>query len=43
MRRIDDPFLVGGYALRYPGDPNAPDSETIQCRCALETRIMIIQ
>lgn len=25
--------------LRYPGDPDAPGSETIQCRCAILTRI----
>ncbi len=25
--------------LRYPGDPEAPGSETIQCRCAILTRI----
>ena len=26
-------------SLRYPGDPEAPAVETIQCRCALQTRI----
>lgn len=25
--------------IAYPGDPDAPASETIQCRCALTTRI----
>lgn len=25
--------------IKYPGDPDAPASETIQCRCALTTRI----
>ncbi len=25
--------------LKYPGDPDAPGSETIQCRCAILTRI----
>lgn len=27
--------------LRYPGDPDAPGVETIQCRCALQTRIRL--
>lgn len=30
---MDATFTVGGYSLRFPGDPNAPASETIQCRC----------
>jgi hypothetical protein len=25
--------------LRYPGDPDAPASETVQCRCVIATRI----
>lgn len=25
--------------IKYPGDPDAPASETVQCRCALLTRI----
>jgi hypothetical protein len=29
-----------GATLRFPGDPLAPGSETIQCRCALATRIL---
>ena len=28
-----------GSGLQYPGDPNAPGAETIQCRCVMTTRI----
>lgn len=36
---IGQPFISGkGYMLLYPGDPNAPAEESIQCRCAVTTR-----
>jgi len=32
-------FTVGGFALKYPKDPNAPFSETANCRCGVEYSI----
>lgn len=35
-----EPFRSGdGNTLRFPGDPNAPGSDTIQCRCVLDRTI----
>lgn len=30
---MDAKFVVGGYEMNYPGDPNAPPETTINCRC----------
>lgn len=30
---MDEPFIVGGARLMYPGDPNGPAEEVINCRC----------
>ena len=30
---LDASFVVGGAALRFPGDPNGPGREVINCRC----------
>lgn len=39
-RPLGVPFTSGnGYSLQYPGDPGAPASETIHCRCVVTTRI----
>lgn len=32
---ISEPFTVGGYPLKFPGDPSGPAGETIQCRCTV--------
>ena len=40
VRGINSAFISGdGNPLRYPGDPDAPGSETVQCRCSVTTRI----
>lgn len=37
---VDELFeSVSGARLRYPRDPNAPASETVQCRCVLTTSL----
>ena len=30
---LDQPFIVGGFPLMFPGDPSGPPQEVIQCRC----------
>lgn len=32
---IGQPFTVGGFELRFPGDPSGPPQEVIQCRCTM--------
>lgn len=32
---IDQPFLVGGEELDYPGDPGGSDDEVCNCRCTI--------
>ncbi|HEX5031827.1 MAG TPA: phage minor head protein [Candidatus Eisenbacteria bacterium] len=31
--KLDSPFQVGEARLSYPGDPEGPDGEVINCRC----------
>lgn len=32
---VGTPFQVGGHELRFPGDPEGPAQEVIQCRCTM--------
>jgi hypothetical protein len=38
-RAWGETWVTVNGVLRYPGDPDAPAAETIQCRCAIATRI----
>lgn len=38
IRRLSEPFMVGGVALRYPGDAAGPADEVINCRCDMIIR-----
>lgn len=33
--RLDSPFIVGGAAMQFPGDPNGPVEEVANCRCTM--------
>ena len=41
VRGLDETFPGRDGALRFPGDPWAPPSETIQCRCSLAMLVEI--
>ena len=36
---INTPFLVGGHALIFPGDPSGPPEQVISCRCSHTVRL----
>lgn len=42
-RAPDEPFESGIAQLMFPGDPSAPPEETVNCRCALATRLEPMQ
>lgn len=35
VQGIGQPFSVGGVSLAYPGDPNGPADEVVNCRCSI--------
>lgn len=37
LRRVDEPFTVGGVSMMFPLDPSAPPHLTIRCRCRTVT------
>jgi hypothetical protein len=34
-RAVEEKFLVGGFAMDFPGDPTAPPDLTTNCRCSV--------
>lgn len=39
VRQLGEVWEAEGGSLRFPGDPDAPSELTVQCRCAISTRI----
>jgi 2'-5' RNA ligase len=39
LQLLDEPFDVSGTPMQYPGDPTAPASLTVNCRCVMRTAV----
>ncbi len=35
QRRIDEPFMVNGEEMQYPGDPTASAANIVNCKCGM--------
>lgn len=35
IAKMGEPFIIGGEALMYPGDPAGSPGNTISCRCTI--------